>query len=187
MAADYFAWLLLNAVALAILLAVVAGLTASHYRTGSAPLIPVRRVVLGYLLAVLACALVSAAMAYISPEEASLKWKVPADIYWTAQITEFLSTFAFAVYATLLGIAAIGLPIIMSFGRRRIATIPAVLVAAAAISVLVAALLTVGGEPPFRHFTALAKELVFGHLAIAAAFCVGAGVAWWRQGLDART
>ena len=187
MAANYFAGILLNPIALAILLLVVAALTALHYREGGFPVFSVRRAIAGYVFAAVTCAVVSAVMAYVSPEEALSKWKVPAENYWNAQINEFLTTFAFAVYATLIGIAVIGLPLIMWLGRRKLATVPTVLVAAAIISAAVAVLMTAGGDPPFRHFGALAQELIVGHLAVAAAFCVGAGLAWRRQDASVRT
>jgi len=121
-------------------------------------------------------------MSYTSPEEALLTWKVPREKYWTAQINEFLGTFIFAIYATLIGIAAIGLPIILHLARHKLAIVPAVLIAAALVSIVLAGVLTIGGTPPFRHFFTLAGELVFGHVLVAAAFCVGAGIPWRRVG-----
>ena len=181
MAAAYFGSLLLNPFALMVLVLVIAGLSSVHYQNGrKPPVIRVRRLVIAYVCALVASALVSAAISYVSPEEALLKWKVPAENYWNAQLNEFLVTFTFALYATLIGIAVIGLPIIVQLGRRRLASVPIVLFVAALISLTLAALMSSGDSPPFRHFLAAANELVFGHVVVAAAFCIGAGLPWRR-------
>lgn len=181
MAADYFAGILLNPLALALLLLMTAALTSIHYQTSQRPpVVSGRSLLPAYGYAVVACALASALMSYVSPEEAFLKWKVPPENYWTAQWNEFISTFAFAAYATLLGIAAVGLPIIVWLGQRGHATIPTVLVIAVLISVLVSGLMTAVDTLRFRHFLALAMELVPGHVAIATAFCIGARLPWRR-------
>jgi len=182
MGADYFAGMLLNPVVAAFFLVVIAGISSIHYlRNGGAPVVPANRLLPAYACALLACAVASAVMSYVSPEEALLKWKVPPENYWNAELNEFFTTYAFAAYASLLGIATVGLPVIIHLGRRGLATIPVVLAAATVISLLLAALMSVGDSPPFRHFGALAKELVYGHLLVAMAFCLGAGLPWRRR------
>src|SRR5262245_31221791 len=112
MAADHFAGVLANPLALVLLVLLVAWLTSAYIpKNDQAPIIRRRRLLPAYVCALLACALASAVMSYTSPEEALLTWNVPPEKYWTAQLNEFLSTFVFAAYATLIGIAAIGLPI----------------------------------------------------------------------------
>ena len=187
MEAAYLSGVLLNPVALGVLLLIVVAITSFHYRSRrQPPSIRARRLLPAYLSALLACAVVSAVMSYVSPEEAWLKWKVLPENYWDAQLKEFFTTFAFAAYAGLLGIAVVGLPVMCALGRRGLATIPHALIAAAVISILVSALLTATDTPPLHRFIALAKDLVPGHLFIAAAFCVGAGMPW-RSAPHART
>jgi len=89
-----------------------------------------------------------------------------------------LLTFTFAAYATLLGIACIGLRAIILLAQRRLATIPAVLASATFISLVVAGMVSLNAEPPFRHFLAIAKELVGGHALVALAFSIGVGLPW---------
>jgi hypothetical protein len=179
MGVGYVSGVLMNPLLLGLFLFVVAGISSVHYKPDrQPPLIRVHRLLVGYALAALACAVVSAALAYVSPEESLHRWKVPPERYWQAQLGEFLATFTLGLYATLLGIAAIGLPIITFRGRRGLASVSTVLLAAAVVSLAVAAVMASGNTPPFRHFGALARELVFGHMVIAAAFCVGAGVPW---------
>jgi hypothetical protein len=179
MESAFLTGILINPFVLALFLLAVAGITSIHYRQcRHSPVIKVRRLLPAYACALVACALGSVVMSYVSPEEAMLKWKVPPENYWNAQLNEFVSTFAFAAYASLLGIAAIGIPVIFGLARRGFATAPAVLVAAAAISMLFAALMAAGSASPLRHFLALACELVFGHVLVAAGFCVGAGLPW---------
>jgi hypothetical protein len=179
MGVGYVSGVLMNPLLLGLFLFVVAGISSVHYKPDrQPPLIRVHRLLVGYALAALACAVVSAALAYVSPEESLHRWKVPPERYWQAQLGEFLATFTLGLYATLLGIAAIGLPIITFLGRRGLASVSTVLLAAAVVSLAVAAVMASGNTPPFRHFGALARELVFGHMVIAAAFCVGAGVPW---------
>lgn len=187
MAATFIAGMLINPFVLGLFLLAVAGITSIHYRQRQhPPAIKARRLLPAYACALAACALASAVMSYVSPEEALLRWKVPPENYWNAQLNEFVSTFAFAAYASLLGIAAIGLPVIFGLARRGFATAPAVLVAAAVISMLFAALMAAGSTSPFHHFLALASELVYGHVLIAAGFCLGAGLPW-RSPRGART
>lgn len=179
MGAGYLSGFLLNPVVLALFLFIVAGISSVHYRSQHVPpVIRPSRLVVGYLLAIVACAAVTAVMSYVSPEEALHRWKVQPENYWKAQIGTFLSTLAFGLYGTLLGISAIGLPIIVFLGRRGRASVATVLLAAVGVSLALAAVMAAGNTPPFRHFNALAQELVFGHVVIAAAFCIGAGVPW---------
>ncbi len=182
MGAAWFGGFLLNPLVLVAFLICIAGLSAVHFGNARAsPVIRSRRIVPAYLVALVVCALISAAVAYVSPEEALLRWKVSPENYWAVQMNEFVLTFTFTAYVSFLGIAIVGLPIIMTLGRRGFATIPIVLLAAVIVSLTVTILLTVGDDPPFRHFFALAKGAVFGHLAVALGFCVGAGLPWRQK------
>src|SRR5688572_23685905 len=103
MGAGHLSGMLLNPLVLALFLFVVAGMSTVHYGPRRAPpIIRPRRLVVGYVLAVFACALVSAALSYVSPEEALQRWKVPPENYWNAQMGNFFATLSFGVYGTLL-------------------------------------------------------------------------------------
>ena len=179
MAAVYFFGLLANPLSVAVLVLIVVGVSRAQLHGSSGPWNPTPRALAkGYTLALLAALPAALFISYISPEEAMSRFKVPPENYWKAQLNEALVTFTFAAYATSLGIAVVGLRAIILLARFRMASVPAVMAAAVAISVVACATMTIGDDPAFKNFLPLARELVAGHVLTAMAFCVGVGLPW---------
>ena len=182
MGADIFAAYLIHPMAIAVGVVILFALSALQYRrkVEPPPIVPIR-LVAGYLSMFIVCTAFTAISSYVPETEAATKWHVPAERYWQVQINAFLTELVLLAYVSLVGIAMIGLPIIFSLSRRGLATIPLVLLASAAISALLAALLTSSNEPPFQHLAYMAAYFAGTHLLLSFAFCLGAGIPWRRH------
>jgi hypothetical protein len=99
-----------------------------------------------------------------------LKWDVVFRQYWVMAM--LLSSCA------LIGIAVVGLPIIMLLNRFGRATVLWVLLATVPPSCIAAVLLSSGVESRFQHIEHTLKEFLVMHLLIAFAFCRGASLPW---------
>ena len=102
---------------------------------------------------------------------------MPED-YWRVQMNTFLATFVLLGFVALLGIAAIGLPIIRMLHKRALATVPWVLLSSVLVSAVVAVWMGLVEQPRFRHLADFLTYVVATHLVISFAFCMGARLPW---------
>lgn len=159
-------------------LALVVAISAAQYvQPGRQPISP-KRLAWGYLAALFACAIVAALDSYVSKDEALSKWKVAEPDYWSALFNSFLVEFLLLSLVALLGIAAIGLPIIRVLHKRAMASVPWVLLSSVLISAVVATMMSAGDFTPFMHLSYWLRFAIWTHLLISVAFCVGARLPW---------
>ena len=177
MGAEVFA----SPVTVVIALLIVLASSAVYYAGRQAPLISKRRLLVGYASVVLACAVLSAIDAYVSPDEALTKWSVPMERYWPVLINHYLTTLILMGSAALVGIAIVGFPIIVALSKFDGATTPYVLVASIFVSGAVAVLLSSGDSTPFLHLPHALGYIIGTHLVLALSFCMGTGLPWRRQ------
>jgi hypothetical protein len=171
--------ILMHPIGLAILVFAVA-LSAVILRLARtpSPLITIRRLAYGYLGAVAICLVCAATFSYVSPDEAMTRWQVPADLYWQEILHEvWLLTFLLS-YIAVLGIALIGIPVIVALARLGLGTIPWTLLASVVISLTAAFSLTRLSQPSSASFVRDAPYLTGLHLLLTTAFCIGAGMPW---------
>jgi hypothetical protein len=173
-----FAGLLLHPIAVAVLVSIVAlASVTSYYSIPVARRISARRLLGGYLGAVLAAVLICLAISLVSPEEAQRVYRVPAGKYWSALWHTFLTMFVILFYVTLIGIAVVGVPAILFLSSKQRATVPWILLVATLISIVFAIVLEffVRSKSPSHTIAAL----VGGHwLLLALGFCLGARLPW---------
>jgi hypothetical protein len=163
---------------IAVLIVIVS--SSVYYVGRQAPLVSKPRLLLGYVSVVLACAVLSALDAYVSPEEAVSKWRVPAERYWPVLINHYLTTLILLGSAAVIGVAIVGFPIVVMLGKFGVATTPNVLLASSLVSIVVAVLLSSGDYTPFQHLASTLAYIIGTHLVLAASFCLGAGLPWRR-------
>ena len=182
MEANWFAAMLIHPVAITVLAAAVLLSAAALYsgRRALAPISP-SRLACGYAGAVLACLCIAATLSYIPREEALTKWHVPAENYWSAVFNQFATLAILLIYFAMLGIAVIGTPVIFAMARHGFASVPWVLVASAAISLLTICILMQVNKPSSANFWRLAPGLIGTHLLLSLCFCIGAGLPWRRK------
>ncbi len=187
------AGLLMHPIAIAIcvsfvwfLSSVMYGLYRHHSSKPSS--IPPRRLVGGYLGAIVACALIAIVESYVSPQEATTVWHVPADQYWSVELHEFLDGFVLLTYCAIVGIAVVGAPVIFFLDHLGRASILWVLSASIVISLVASLIITIvlvgishPSDRPVHDFSSaspLVPLLVGTHLFIALGFCLGARLPW---------
>jgi hypothetical protein len=157
----------------------VAVFSSFHYWDASkTPAIGVRELIRGYFFVVLVNGFIAGLESYVSKPEAVLKWKIPPENYWHVLFNSFVVTYILSTCAVLMGIATVGLPIIMALGRRGKATVPWVLLASVPPSVFVAIVLSSRDRPAFRHLGNTLEHLTIAHVILALSFCLGASIPW---------
>ena len=131
----------------------------------------------GYAGAILACAAVSAAAIYVSPEDSRTVFHVPVEQYWNVLLREFLAVFVILCYATVVGIALVGAPVAFVLNARRRASVSWMVAASLAISALAATLFAMAFPSSISSF--LTAAYVAGlHLVLTLGFCLGARIPW---------
>jgi uncharacterized membrane protein len=178
MGAAYLVDMLLHPVGILLGVVVLVLLSAAQYENAGRQPIPAKNLPAAYLASLVACAAITATDAYVSRVDALSKWKGPAEEFWHAQIDSLLSMFALLSFASLIGIAAIGLPIIRLLHKRALATVPWTLLSSIIVSVVVSLWMSLFDQPVFRHLTYTLKYVVATHFVICFAFCVGARMQW---------
>ena len=176
MGAEFFASPFTVVIALLIVLAS----STVYYAGRQSPLVSRRRLFVGYASVILTCAVLAAVSAYVSPQEAVSKWKVPHDRYWPILTRHFVTTLVLMGSVALVGIAIIGLPIVATLDKLKLATIPNVLVATVPASAVVAVVLSSGDITPFQHLALTLAYVIGTHMVLALSFCLGAGLPWRR-------
>jgi hypothetical protein len=176
MGAEVFA----SPITVVIALLIVLASSSVYYAGRRAPLVSKRRLVVGYASVVLACAMLSALDAYVSPEEAASKWHVPLERYWSVLINQYVTTVILMGTTALIGIAIVGFPIIVTLDKFGVATTPNVLLASILVSTAPAVLLSGSNSTPFQHLAITLAYIGGTHLALALSFCLGAGLPWRR-------
>jgi hypothetical protein len=162
-------------------LVVVIGASAIHYSNDiSKPVVSPRRLLVAYLSVVFLCSVIAAFSSYVPQAEAATKWHVSSENYWEVQVHSYLVNFTLTACIALIGIALVGLPIVIALGRRGLATVPWVLVASVPVSVATAIFASAGDHPTFRHLAYTIKYFGGMHLLLALSFCLGAGLPWRR-------
>jgi hypothetical protein len=184
MAADWFFGALKHPLIIALWLGVVAVASMVTYR-GSPALRAIRpaRLFVGYVVALAVCVVLSAASAWISPEEAAAVWHVSPDRYREAVTREFVNTLAGSAFLSGLGIAFVGVPVIARLARQGRAQIGWVLLASAAISAVFSLALSVlalrlGSLSWVRDFLSLLSYSLPSHLLLSLGFSLGMGLPW---------
>lgn len=144
--------------------------------------IPPLRLVTGYLGAILACIVISALVAYVSPDEAITVWHVPPERYWEVMKNEFFSILILTTMIGTTGIAIVGLPVIFRLARTGRAKIGWVLLTSVAVSMVFSLMFSVffliSTQPWLAQTLKLMELSVSAHLLIALCFSVGAGLRW---------
>lgn len=177
MGAEIFA----SPVVVLIVLVLVAGASAIHYRNNARrPIVNAPRLVAGYIAIVVCCAVIAAVSSYVPEAEAFSKWHVSAENYWSVQLRTYFVEFTLMACVALLGVALVGVPIVFGLARLDRATVPFVLAASVLVSMAFAVLLSAGDSPAFRHLGFTIKYLVAQHLLLALSFCLAVGLPWRR-------
>jgi ABC-type Fe3+-siderophore transport system permease subunit len=161
------------------LLVALASATA-YYSGRQSPLVAKQDLTRGYLAVVLACILLSAISAYVSPEEASNKWQVPPERYWPVLLNAYLTTLILMGSVAVVGLAIVGFPIVVALGKFGRATTPHVLLASVFVSAALVLLLSIGDSTPFLRLGSQLASLTGLHLILAFCFCLGARLPWRR-------
>ncbi|MBI2768753.1 MAG: hypothetical protein HYX47_03980 [Burkholderiales bacterium] len=178
MGAEVFA----SPVVVLIVLVLVVGASAIHYRNDARrPVVSVRRLVAGYFAVVLCSAAIAAFSSYVPQGEALAKWHVPPEDYWAVQLRAYFVEFTLMACVVLLGVAFVGLPIVFGLARRGWATVPSVVGSSLLVSAVAAVLMSAGDSPAFRHLGFTIKYLVGQHLLLALSFCLAVGLPWRRE------
>jgi hypothetical protein len=177
MGAELFA----SPVVVLIVLMLVAGASAIHYRDNARrPAVSAWRLVAGYVAIVVCCAAIAAVSSYVPQAEALSKWHVPPENYWSVQLRTYFVEFTLMACVALLGVALVGVPIVFGLARLGWATVPTVLVASVLVSIGFAIILSAGDSPAFRHLGFTIRYLVGQHLLVALTFCLGIGLPWCK-------
>jgi hypothetical protein len=145
------------------------------------PMSPLR-LFLGYVGGIIACALLSALSAYISPTEAAFVWRVPPEHYADAIVQEFVTIMTMSTLAATLGIALVGVPVtfrLERFGRAQIGWVLFCSIAISLVFSLVFYLLVpvYSSDSPV-HILLMTMYLTGSHLLVSLFFCIGAGLRW---------
>jgi hypothetical protein len=180
MEAAWFASMMFQPVPVAIALAVVVLMTfLVTPKKATPPLVSRRQLFFGYLGVFAVCVLIAAGSSYVSPDEAWSVWKVPPENYWHALMNQFLVQVVLLTGLSVVGAAIIGAPIVVALSRRRLATVPWVLVASALVSlVFTGMLMAVGSGTSNTGFWQLALFVLGTHLALSLGFCIAARLGW---------
>lgn len=183
MAGDVLTSLLMHPVSIVIWLGVLLASTCITYKTAAArQFVSPLRLLTGYAGAVLACTILAACSAYISPSEASAVWHVPMERYWEVLQREFISGLYLSVMAGTTGIALVGMPAMLHLARAGRAQLGWIMLACVAISLacsLLFSLLFFSGATSWLKTTLqLIGYAIPVHLFICCCFCLGAGVPW---------
>jgi len=123
----------------------------------------------------------AAASSYVTREEAVTVWHVPAANYREVVTREFVNTATLLIWFAAVGISVVGIPVVLALVRRGFGTVPWVLLASAAISIVsLAAFALVFMLPAHTDIPVLRLVLFFigSHLALSLGFCVGANLPW---------
>ena len=130
------------------------------------------RLAAGYVGALVALGLLVAATGYVSPEEASSIWHVPPDRYWPVLLRDLLNTWLAAATVAVVGISLVGVPTLVYLCHRRLATLPNLVLASLAISLVFGVLsyLAMHWSSNIRFLELIATFLV-SHASGEAAYC----------------
>jgi hypothetical protein len=135
-----------------------------------------QRLLRGMAFVFVAALLVAAVSSYISPEEAR-SFGVPPENYASALLREFLKLAALLTFGSILGCAAIGIPLTLALARRGRATVIVLVIASVPISLCVG--FAVGLlQLSSIHLAYEVTVLVTTHALLAFSFAVGARLPW---------
>lgn len=175
----WFAAVLMQPFAVVLLIVVVFLSTYILYSGNKkSPSITLWQLASGYIGVITVCLLLAAILSYVSPEEAATKWHVPAEHYWNVLFKEFLVSSILLVYFSMFGVAIIGGPIVLALARRGLASVPWILAASVAVSVIVTSTLMRYSQSSSSSFVSDALLLIGTHLLLALGFCLGARLPW---------
>jgi hypothetical protein len=172
------AWLVQPLAIVVVLLVVLISAVLLHKSGGNNRPIGYTRLAFGYAGVIIACFIIAGVSSYVSPEEATTKWHVPPERYWTVLRNEFLVLSIVLMYVSLVGVAIIGAPVIFFLARFGFANIPTVLFASVVISMIGAFALVMLSQLSSARFLRDAPIIVGGHLVLALGFCIGIGLPW---------
>ena len=143
------------------------------------PKLSAGRLASGYIGALFALAAAVAASSYVSPHDAASIWHIPADRYWGTLIAEFVSTFAVAAFAAILGISFVGIPALLALSNSGRATAPWLVIVSVAISTVVALLMYLAMHWSSNiTFWGTFFFLVISHSVLAIGFSLAARLPW---------
>ena len=179
MASDWLASMLIHPFAIGLLVGVVLLSAAVLYlREDSRPPMGPGRLAAGYAGAILFGLVMAAASSYVPREEALTKWHVLAEDYWLVSLRSFLGVAILLIYTAVFGIAVVGAPVVFAMSRRGWGTIPKILLASVAISLVFFFVLVLLTQSPGPHFWRGMATLVGMHLILALGFCIGSRMPW---------
>jgi hypothetical protein len=178
MEAMFVAGALLHPVALLILaLVLFAGVSIGGQSTSLAPRSPRWALARGLFAVFLVSLVIAAVSAYVSPEE-SKRLGVQPENYTTILRREFIVLAVLATYASLIGCCVVGIPLVTALASKGWATVPTVVFASVAISLLFCAAV---GLLSLSEPTRALREAAFLtglHALLALAFATGIGLSW---------
>ncbi len=136
-----------------------------------------RRLLGGFAGVLLASLIVAAASAYVSPEDA-VRFGVHEEHYVGALARQFLVLAVLCGYVSIVGCAAVGLPVTLALAKRGFATAPFVVLASLPISLAVLVPMGLMFGMSAKHVAQTAPYLLLGHVATALGFALGARLPW---------
>ncbi|MGK5039715.1 hypothetical protein ACQ4WQ_05180 [Janthinobacterium sp. GB1R12] len=173
----------MHPVSIIVWLGVLLASTCITYKTATARMfLSPLRLLTGYAGAVLACAILAAYSAYISPSEASAVWHVPTERYREVLQREFISSLFLSVMTATTGIALVGMPVMLRLARAGHAQLGWIMMASVAISLAWSLLFSLVFLSSATFWLKTTLQLIGlsipAHLFICGCFCLGAGVPW---------
>lgn len=143
------------------------------------PAFSARRLVAGYIGALLVLAVAVAVSSYVSPEDAVSVWQVPPERYWHALVWQFVSVFVVAAFASIVGISLVGIPVLIALSNAGRATVPWLVGA----SVLISTVMAILGYLLMRSSSNITLPgtlgvLVITHGILTIGFSLAAGLPW---------
>ena len=179
MESSWLATILVHPFALAILAAVMLASTLGFgTKVRRQDALGYSQLVWGYMGVAVAALIISAASTYISPEDALYKWKVPTDQYWSVIVETFITTSIWTLYFSLMGVAIIGVPIILALARSGLGTTPWVLGTSILISGTAIIFLLQPMSSSLGQLLRGGLTLIGEHLMLTFGFCLAARIPW---------
>jgi hypothetical protein len=102
------------------------------------PQLSAARLAAGYIGALFALAVAVACSSYVSPQDAVSVWHIAPEVYWQELFAQFVSIFAVAAFASIVGISVVGIPVLIALSNYGRATGPWLVLASVLISTAMA-------------------------------------------------
>jgi hypothetical protein len=143
------------------------------------PQLSAARLTAGYIGALFALAIVVGRLSYFSPQDAVSVWHIAPEMYWDELFGQYLSVFAVAAFASIVGISVVGIPVLIALSNYGRATAPWLVSASVLISTAMATLhYLLDGSSSNSTFLGTLGFLVTSHAILTIGFSLAAKLPW---------